>query len=477
MPQTDESKTRDLKKEVRALRRRNARLEALQVRRAEEHLGLKKVVDRLQQGVTIKDMEGRILYSNPAEARMHGYTRKELMGQEGRILGMPGDGHSMTRVQVKKMSSWKRERINVRKDGSTFPVQILSDVIHGNGKPIEIITTCTDITERRRIEEILRKSVADNRAILNAVPDPLFHIAGDRTFLSCRAQSEEDLALPPRLFLNRKVTDVYPPDLARLTMEVIRKTLAEGITQSFEYQIAVPLPHGEPRDYECRMVVYGENEVLAVLRDITLRKGSEAALKLSYERLHRTLGETVHALATTVEKRDPYTAGHMVRSTQLACAITADLGLSGSQIGGLRIAGLLHDIGKITIPAEILAKPGPLSEGGLILIRSHSQVGYDILGKIDFPWPVAATVLQHHERLDGSGYPSGLTGDRILPEARILAVADVVEAMTSHRPYRPTRGREIALEEVARQKGILYDSAACEACRVLFQQKAFDFEF
>ena len=138
--------------------------------------------------------------------------------------------------------------------------------------------------------------------------------------------------------------------------------------------------------------------------------------------------------------------------------------------------GLLHDIGKITIPAEILSKPGRLSEGELILIKSHVRAGVEILGHIDFPWPVAATVLQHHERLDGSGYPAGLKGDRIIPEARILAVAGVMEAMTSHRPYRPMRGREIALEEMALQKGILYDEKACKACLALFQQKAFEFE-
>jgi len=477
MRPTGETKLQILEKEILILRRQIRSLKSLHARRAEELRGLKKIVETFQQGVTLKDMNGRILYSNAAEARMHGYTAKELMGKEGRILGARDDGRRMTREQLDGMTSWRRERINVRKDGSTFPVQILSDVItNEKGKAVEIITTCKDITERRLIEEILRKSVADNQAILTAVPDPLFHILRDGTFLSCRAKSEEDLALPPALFLNRKVNDVYPPDLARLTMAFIHKTLEEGTTQSFEYRIAVPLPQGEPRDYECRMVVCGENEVLAMVRDITLRKGADAALQKSYDRLHRTLGETVQALAVTVEKRDPYTAGHMRRSTQLACAIAGEMGWPGSQIDGLRIAGLLHDIGKITVPAEILSKPGRLSEGEIILIRSHVQVGYEILGQIDFPWPVADTVLQHHERLDGSGYPAGLKGDRIIPEARILAVADVMEAMTSHRPYRPTRGRESALEEVAQRREILYDGKASEACLVLFQQKAFEFE-
>jgi PAS domain S-box-containing protein len=233
----------------------------------------------MQQGVTLKDMNGRILYSNPAEAQMHGYTPEELIDKEGRTLGTRADRRRMDPSQIKKMTSWRRERMNVRKDGSTFPVELLSDVIiNATGEPIQILTTCNDITERRLIEEFLRKSVAENRAILNAIPDPLFHISGDGIFISCRAQSDDDLALPPKFFLNKKVNDVFPPDLAHLMMESIRKTLAEGTTQSLEYRIPVPLPDGDLRDYECRMVVCGENEVLAMVRDITVRKGAEAAL-------------------------------------------------------------------------------------------------------------------------------------------------------------------------------------------------------
>ncbi len=184
---------------------------------------------------------------------------------------------------------------------------------------------------------------------------------------------------------------------------------------------------------------------------------------------------TVSIVGNAMAVRDPYTAGHQKRVTQLACAIAEKLGLDKGMIEGLRVAGLLHDIGKIAIPAEILSKPSRLSKMEFELIKQHSTVGYELLEPIRFPWPVATIVRQHHERMDGSGYPQGLTGDEILPEARILAVADVVEAMSSHRPYRPSLGIELALEEIENRKGDVYDLAAADACIGLFVEEGFQF--
>jgi PAS domain S-box-containing protein/putative nucleotidyltransferase with HDIG domain len=216
--------------------------------------------------------------------------------------------------------------------------------------------------------------------------------------------------------------------------------------------------------------------VCGVSHDITKHKQAAQELQSSYDKLRETLIVTVNALASTVEMRDPYTAGHQRRVTILACAIAEEMGLTEEQFDGLRLAGLVHDIGKITVPAEILNKPGRISEIELNIIKTHPQAGYNLLKEIEFPWPVARIVLQHHERLDGSGYPGGLKDDRIMPEAKVLAVADVVEAMASHRPYRPALGIEAALHEITMHKGTLYDPDATDICARLFINKGFALE-
>lgn len=186
------------------------------------------------------------------------------------------------------------------------------------------------------------------------------------------------------------------------------------------------------------------------------------------------MNQAVDLLSSATELRDPYTAGHQRRVADLACAIAQELGFSEDRVQGLRVAALVHDFGKsLAVPGEILSKPGRLTKEEMNLIRAHPEVGYEILRKIEFPWPVAETVRQHHERLDGSGYPQGLRGEGILLEARILAVADVVEAMASHRPYREALGLEKALAEIETGKGRLYDPRVVDGCLRLFRDRGF----
>ncbi len=191
--------------------------------------------------------------------------------------------------------------------------------------------------------------------------------------------------------------------------------------------------------------------------------------------LQSTLNGVVSALATVVEMRDPYTAGHQLRVSQLASVIAHEMGLSDKQIRGIQVIGCLHDIGKIIVPAEILSKPSKLNDYEFNMIKAHPEAGYNILKGIVFPWPVATAVLQHHERLNGSGYPSGCNGDEIIIEAKIIAVSDVIESMASHRPYRPALGVEVALEEIQKNKGITYDFEVVEICLKLFREKGFKF--
>ncbi|MBC5767662.1 HD domain-containing phosphohydrolase [Ramlibacter albus] len=208
-------------------------------------------------------------------------------------------------------------------------------------------------------------------------------------------------------------------------------------------------------------------------RDVTAQRDAERELERSRRRLMDSLVQTIDTVARAVEKRDPYTAGHQHRVAQIAVAIAREMGLPPARVEGVRLGAMVHDIGKIYVPAEILSRPGKLLPAEYELIRSHAQVGYDIMAGIDFPWPVAEMIVQHHERLDGSGYPAGLKGDEIVLEARILAVADVVEAMAAFRPYRPALGIDAALQEVESRRGQWFDAQVVDACVRIFRERNF----
>ncbi len=215
--------------------------------------------------------------------------------------------------------------------------------------------------------------------------------------------------------------------------------------------------------------------VVKVYNDITQYKQVEEELKASMLLLRDNLSGTIKAMAMTVETRDPYTAGHQRRTADIARGIAQEMGLPREQVDGIRMAGVIHDLGKISVPAEILSKPGRIGAMEFSLIQQHPNTGYDILKGIDFKWPVAEIVRQHHERMDGSGYPFGYSGNQILLEARVIAVADVIEAMSSHRPYRPALGLDKAFAEIKQHRGTLYDEDVVDAVVDLFDKKEYIF--
>ena len=238
---------------------------------------------------------------------------------------------------------------------------------------------------------------------------------------------------------------------------------------------------GTERHFEgiARAVSWDNNDkpsvVVKIYKDITERRLTENELRESMKMLRKNLAGTIQAISRTVETRDAYTAGHQRRTKEIARAIAFEMGLPKQQIEGIRMAGIIHDLGKISVPAEILSKPGKISESEFSIIKQHPQTGYEILKGIDFNWPVADIVLQHHERLDGSGYPNNFQGDEILLEARVLGVADVIEAMSSHRPYRPALGIDDAFEEITINKGITYDPDVVAAAIDLFSHRGYQF--
>lgn len=243
------------------------------------------------------------------------------------------------------------------------------------------------------------------------------------------------------------------------------------LVRSLRYSIEHKYAEEALRESEKKFREISENIPEWILEINNLKK----KVKQSDKKLQRTLKGVIHVLASTIKTRDFYLAAHQQRVTNLACVIAKELGFSKEQINGIRMTGIIHDLGKIGIPNEILTKNSRLTKSEFNIIKCHSRIGYRILKTIEFPWPVAQIVLQHHERINGSGYPQGLSGKNILIETKILAVADVIEAISSHRPYRPPLGIDKALEEIFKNKGILYDPEVVDACIKLFKEKGFKF--
>ncbi|WP_419175831.1 cache domain-containing protein [Desulfosediminicola sp.] len=333
--------------------------------------------------------------------------------------------------------------------------------------------------EREQLLESLAQSTERFRNLLETTSDWIWETDRSGRYIYSSPRVKDVLGYAPEETINKDLMDLASP------------RSSEALSPQYEELLRAKKPFS---GFECTCLgkdgqvvvlennavpVVNEEQVLlgfrGIARDITDRKVAMEALKKSRDDLRASLEETVASLASTAEKRDPYTAGHQLRVDRLACAIAKQLDLSEDEIEGLHIAALLHDIGKITLPSEYLAKPTELSKKERAIIECHPEVGYEILKPIHFPWPIADIVYQHHEHLDGTGYPQGLMDKDILLEAKILAVADVVEAMSSHRPYRPSLGITKALDEIRDGRGIRYHAPSVDACLHLIQEKKIEF--
>jgi PAS domain S-box-containing protein len=346
------------------------------------------------------------------------------------------------------------------------------------------VASLIDITERKRTEDALVKSEEKFRLITENMVDCVALVDSNGIYKYVTPSYRNILGYDPEDMIGLKgLSLVHPDDLERIT-----RIYLEGIEQCWsEKYFETRTLHKDGRyvnmEIRARLLNDSQGKVIGAIwsaRDITKRlqleqerRQGEEKLQQTLESLRKAVGTTVQVLVSAVESRDSYTAGHQSRSANLACAIATEMGLDGEKIEGILMAGIIHDIGKLSIPAEILSKPTKLTDIEFSLIKEHSRCGYGMLKDVESPWPLAQIVYQHHERMDGSGYPRNLKGDEILMEARILAVADVVEAMASHRPYRPTLGIEMALEEIEKNRGILYDNAVAVACLRLFRDKGY----
>jgi PAS domain S-box-containing protein len=364
----------------------------------------------------------------------------------------------------------------ITKDGVKGIGEVTGSPIIQGGKIIGVTCVARDITERKRAEESLTKSEEKYRSLVENAQEGIYQSTAEGGYLTLNPalarmlgydSSEEVLAtitdLARQLYVN--------PDDRKKLLEIVNE---KGSITDFEAEyykkdgshIWVSINMHAVRDDQGHLLHYQ-----GINQNITEKKKMEAERQENIERLRKSLGATINAMATTVETRDPYTAGHQRRVADLARAIAVEMNLKNEQIDGVRMASMIHDIGKISIPSEILTKPTQLTNLEFNLIKTHSLSGYNILKDIDFPWPIARIVIEHHERIDGSGYPNGLKGEQTLLESRIIAIADVVEAISSHRPYRAAQGLDVALDEITKNKGILYDSDLVDACLRLFREK------
>lgn len=475
--------------EILRLRRRIEELENSEKRLKQSEYELhdsrkqyRTLVETLQEGLVIADSEENIVFANKAFSVICQYSHSEIVEMNWKDILPEEELQKLLNETAKrgKGISSLYEIYLRRRDNKLRRVSISAvPCLNRDGELESSIALILDITERKKAEKILRNSEEKYRTLTENInigvyrnsvgPKGEFIEANPAIIKMFGYKNKED-------FLSIKVSDLYENSEDRRIFnsrmlsfssvrdEELRLRKKNGIMfYGSVSAVAVKDEQGRIKYYD------------GVIEDITERKRSDE-IKRSFKDLRRTLEGTVHALAVTAETTDPYTAGHQYRVSSLACAIARKMGLPEKQIEGIRIAGILHDIGKIYVPPAILNRPGKLVEIEFSLIRAHPSVGYNILKSIDFPWPIAEAVLQHHERLDGSGYPKGLKSEGIILEAKILGVADVVEAMSSHRPYRPAIGRDISINEISRNKGILFDADVVEACIKVLVEDEFEFE-
>jgi putative nucleotidyltransferase with HDIG domain/PAS domain S-box-containing protein len=412
----------------------------------------------------------RWTFVNRAFTHMHGLSECALSGELVSLRPETDRFHARCQEAVAaKILRRYEDRVD-RPDCQLELQTRVTPVCDTKGNCRWIVGVCHDVTEQKLSERQLRKQNRRLQNILSSISDGFVVVDREWKINFLNPRAEQIFGAPRVQLIGASLPELFPdirPDKLREPLELEWTPLSSPGSHS---------PGGALRQWISARGYPSQDGTAIYLQDITERKHAEITLKIGMERMQTSLDGVVNAMAFAVEMRDPYTGGHQRRVSALACAIARELGHSNSEVETLRIAGLLHDIGKISIPSEILNRPGKLSEPERIIVRTHAEIGYEILKEIEFDSPIALIALQHHERLDGSGYPHGIEDAAIIPEARILAIADVVEAMASHRPYRAALGVEAALNEVLSYRGVRYDDRAVGACLAVFAESGFDFD-
>jgi len=375
---------------------------------------------------------------------------------------------------LEKGESWDVNLRVVTAKGNLIHVRGRGRAIVEDGRTIKLRGSLQDVTDQVLDRVAMVKSENQLRMILETAPDSIVLMNQDGVVEDWNQAAEEMFGYTAGEAIGRTVAELIIPKQHR---EAHAAGLAyfnqTGLGPIFGATTQVTAVRSDGSTVPVELAIQGAEESgqrysVGIMRDVSTRVEQELRLRNAFE-------GTIEVMARTVESRDPYTAGHQQRVSDLSSVIADRLGMSPDEVLGVSYGAMIHDIGKISVPAEILNRPGKLTRVEFELIKSHAEVGGQIISKVEFPWPVFEIVSQHHERLDGSGYPAGLRGDEISIEARIVAVADVVEAMSSHRPYRAALGVEAALAEITQNRGTLFDPNVVEACLAVFQDQQFEF--
>ncbi len=443
---------------------------AVEEKRRESDERFRSIVENSHDAIAIIDDNFRIIYANPESARISGYGQEEIIGRNFTGVFADESKKFVSDLYIRRQKGEPvpshYEHDMIRKSGEKRRIEISSSVIRNSARKAETLAQFRDITERKRAEEELKLK----GQLLDSAHDSIFAIDHEGNFIYVNEAAYKSRGYDRDELMGMNLRELDDPKYAPFVSKRIQEIMEKG-SAVFESAHLHKDGSSIPVEVHARLFEQdGRKIILSIISDITKRKQADSELKSTLANLRRIVGATVQAIASAVEARDPYTAGHQRRVADLARSIAKEMGLPQDKIQGIRTAGVIHDLGKLSIPSEILSKPARLSDIEFSLIKTHAEQGYAILKDISFPWPVARIVREHHERMDGSGYPQGLKDDEILIESRILAVADVVEAIASHRPYRPSKGIGAALEEIQTRRAGAYDPDAVDACLRVFEK-------
>jgi PAS domain S-box-containing protein/putative nucleotidyltransferase with HDIG domain len=424
---------------------------------AEQDNVYRTFTEQSADGLLVIDHHGYIRYANPAAVALFSPTTGSLIDFH---IGVPSVEHA-TEMQIP------------RPDGIRHIELMASEILWDKAKAT--LASLRDVTERNQIRQELTDALAQFRGVVEQSVAGIYIVQDGRlAYINPRFAEILGYASCEEL-VGREVLSIVAESDRDTAGKNIQRRIS-GEIDSLAYETRLLRKDGsivEVGVHGSAAKLRGQPAIIGIMQDITGKRLAERNSREYLASIEASLMGTVGVAVSLSAMRDPYTAAHQRRVADIASAIGAEMGFDANRQKGLRVAGMLHDIGKMSVPAEILVKPGRLSALEYVLVQHHTIAGYDTLKGVKFPWPVAEIALQHHERMDGSGYPNKLKGEEILQEARIIAVADVVEAMSSHRPHRPSLGIDAALTEIEHGRGSLYDPAVTDACMRLFREKGY----